>query len=673
MNNIENLQKKKSSFEEYNTYCTELQAAYKKKHEEVETWTINISNIRESIERLFEKYKLNSKETYDNLLNLIKDNEYIFNETLTKDKKERLKKLLNDQKLMKKENIKSVREVYGRIGVLTNNIDNNIYNNGSGNGHSKKKSPLFGGSAAVAAGVGGDSNNYMEKINIEEELTKYNEGFSKRQDDRKRSTREGKRFIDYIDYCDKLQYQYYVKHNEVIDLVIYMREIRDALLDTELEKNSKEYIQKLKFIYEIIGISPDTTNLRADLESKIREQNKWMLKTVREKNWIIEQLENASKGLEIVQYPGQNYGNLGSQAFSKFGYNTNMFAAAAEQQEAAAAAPTAAAGVSAASTRSRAGDGTSSRTSSGSSSRTSSGSSSRTSRGSSSRTSRGSSSRTNRRNSSGNARQLYKQHLYNNYNQQIENQQIENERRRELENEKKNEENEKEYQRIENENEYQRIENQRIENQLENQLEKQLENQLENQQIENPQRKAQSEYYLNKQLKIQNMVNKKNKKKKKGWQRTGIRGGAKQTRKLGILKKCCNKGSKKNQFLGTIKPDKGQKITFKANQNNKDSLKSLIGKKVSYTLQNGFAANIEEFVEPIPSSSSSSENNFPSLTAQKLKKTIKRSGPSNIKATYYNPQNKKTKGGPRMLPAKGGARKKNKKNKKNKKTRKRRL
>ena len=146
------------------------------------------------------------------------------------------------------------------------------------------------------------------------------------------------------------------------------------------------------------------------------------------------------------------------------------------------------------------------------------------------------------------------------------------------------------------------------------------------------------------------------------------KGGAKQTRKLGILKKCCNKGSKKNQFLGTIKPDKGQKITFKANQNNKDSLKSLIGKKVSYTLQNGFAANIEEFVEPTPSSSSSSVNNFPSLTAHKSKK--KRGGPSNIKATYYNPQNKKTKGGPRMLKATGGARKKNKKNKK---TRKRRL
>ena len=81
--------------------------------------------------------------------------------------------------------------------------------------------------------------------------------------------------IDYIDYCDKLQYQYYVKHNEVIDLVIYMREIRDALLDTELEKNSKKYMRKLKFIYEIIGISPDTTNLRADLESKMQQQKKW--------------------------------------------------------------------------------------------------------------------------------------------------------------------------------------------------------------------------------------------------------------------------------------------------------------------------------------------------------------------------------------------------------------
>jgi hypothetical protein len=145
-------------------------------------------------------------------------------------------------------------------------------------------------------------------------------------------------------------------------------------------------------------------------------------------------------------------------------------------------------------------------------------------------------------------------------------------------------------------------------------------------------------------------------------------GGAKQTRKLGILTNCCNKGSKKNQFLGKIKPDKGKKITFKANQNNKDSLKSLIGKKVSYTLQNGFASNIEEVIEPTPSSSSSSVNNFPSLTAHKSKK--KRGGPSNIKATYYNPQNKKTKGGPRMLKATGGARKKNKKNKK---TRKRRL
>ena len=119
--NIENLQKKKSSFEEYNTYCTELQAAYKKKHREVKTWTTNISNIKISIETLLEKYKLNSKETYDYLLSLIKDNEYIFNKTLTKDKKERLTKLLNDQKLMKNENLKRLREVYGRIGVLTNN------------------------------------------------------------------------------------------------------------------------------------------------------------------------------------------------------------------------------------------------------------------------------------------------------------------------------------------------------------------------------------------------------------------------------------------------------------------------------------------------------------------------------------------------------------------------
>ena len=99
------------------------------------------------------------------------------------------------------------------------------------------------------------------------------------------------------------------------------------------------------------------------------------------------------------------------------------------------------------------------------------------------------------------------------------------------------------------------------------------------------------------------------------------KGGAKQTRKLGILTNCCNKGSKKNQFLGKIKPDKGKKITFKANKNNKSKKK--------------------------------------------------RGGPSNIKATYYNPQNKKTKGGPRMLKATGGARK-NKKNK-NKKTKKRRL
>jgi len=140
-----------------------------------------------------------------------------------------------------------------------------------------------------------------------------------------------------------------------------------------------------------------------------------------------------------------------------------------------------------------------------------------------------------------------------------------------------------------------------------------------------------------------------------------LNGGAKQTRKLGILTYCCNRGSKKNQFLGKIKPEKGEKITFKANKNNLQFLHTLKDKKVSYTLQNGFVANIEEFIEPTHSSPSSSVNNFPSLTAQKKKK---RAGPSNKKATYYNPQNKKTKGGPRMLTLKGGARKKNKKTKK---------
>ncbi len=113
--------------------------------------------------------------------------------------------------------------------------------------------------------------------------------------------------------------------------------------------------------------------------------------------------------------------------------------------------------------------------------------------------------------------------------------------------------------------------------------------------------------------------------------------------------------------MGKIKPEKGEKITFKANKNNLQFLHTLKDKKVSYTLQNGFVANIEEFIEPTHSSPSSSVNNFPSLTAQKKKK---RAGPSNKKATYYNPQNKKTKGGPRMLTLKGGARKKNKKTKK---------
>ena len=110
--------------------------------------------------------------------------------------------------------------------------------------------------------------------------------------------------------------------------------------------------------------------------------------------------------------------------------------------------------------------------------------------------------------------------------------------------------------------------------------------------------------------------------------------------------------------MGKIKPDKGQKITFKANQNNKDSLKSLLGKKVSYTLQNGFASNIEEVIEPTHS------NQFPSLTSQKTKK---RAGPSNTTSRFSSWKPKKSQGHrkPGTLMAAGVG--------KIKKTRKRRL
>ena len=132
------------------------------------------------------------------------------------------------------------------------------------------------------------NNNEVEDVEIYEDVEKFKKfieneevEFEKRQASRQDSLKKdmpehGRQLTEYISYCDKLQYYYYIKHGEVLELVEIIKEIQKALEDINLENNKKdnEDNEDIEFLISIIRKSSPITEISIALHGALNTKRK---------------------------------------------------------------------------------------------------------------------------------------------------------------------------------------------------------------------------------------------------------------------------------------------------------------------------------------------------------------------------------------------------------------